>query len=101
VIVCVPVEVNVVCRLAVPLAKAIAVAPAGTTVTGLPICVVPLKNVTVPPGPAVLLLCDAMVAVSVTGVAVVTPVAGVAPSPVAVVAFDTVQVAAEDALGGL
>ena len=67
-----PVELNVHVSVAVPLAKARAEAPAGTTLTGLPICVPPSENVTVPPGPTTLLLWEVIVAVNVMGVPEVT-----------------------------
>jgi len=69
---CDPAELKVQLRVAVPLAKSIADAPAGTTLTGLPICVPPSENVTVPLGPAVLLLLELILAVNVMGVPEVT-----------------------------
>jgi hypothetical protein len=97
VIVCVPWDVKVVVRVAVPLAPALAVAPAGNTLAGLPIGVPPLKNVTVPLGPAVLLLADEIVAVIVIGVPDVT-VDVLGRMAVAVVAFEIVTASAGDVL---
>ena len=87
---CEPVELKVQFNTAVPLAKALADAPAGTTVTGLPICVPPSENVTVPLGPATLLLWEVIVAVNVMGVPVVT-VDTLGTVAVAVAAFVTVM----------
>ena len=86
-----PVELKEVVNAAVPPAPAIADAAMGATVTGLPICVPPSKNVTVPVAPVALLLADEIVAVKVMFVPVVTVDAPVV-SPVAVVAFDTITV---------
>ena len=77
---------KIVCSDAVAPAKAVAVAEMLVTVTGFPICVPLLKNVTVPLGPAALLLWVVTVDVKVTGVAVVTPVDGLAPTPAPVCA---------------
>jgi hypothetical protein len=85
----VPVVGKEVVNAAVPPAPTDAVAAMGVTATGLPICVPPLKNVTVPVVPTALLLADVMVAVKVTLVPVVTEVALEAKA-VAVTAFDTV-----------
>jgi hypothetical protein len=84
-----PVVVNVVVSVAVPPAPTVD-APTGVTDAGVPICAPPLKKVTVPVVPPVLLLLEVIVAVNVTGVAVVTPVLGLAASVAAVVACDTV-----------
>jgi hypothetical protein len=99
VMVCGPREVKVVVRVAVPLAPAVAVAPADSTL-GLPIGVVPLKNVTVPLGPAVLLLAEEIVAVNVIGVPDAT-VDVLGTMAVAVGALDTVTLSGTAALGGL
>ena len=64
-------------------------APEGTTATGLPICVPPLKNVTVPVAPRELLLPEEIVAVKVIFVPVVV-VGVLVVSTVAVAAFATV-----------
>ncbi len=85
----VPVVLKEVVNAAVPPAPAVADAGVGDTATGLPICVAPSKNVTVPVVPTELLLADEIVAVKVTFAPVVT-VDGLATSPVAVVAFDTI-----------
>ena len=90
---CEPVELNVHVSVAVPLAKARAEAPAGTTLTGLPICVPPSEKVTVPLGPTVLLLWELIVAVNVMGVPEVTVEGlGTVAVAVAVVACETVTV---------
>src|SRR5438034_2370956 len=94
-----PVELNVHVSAAVPLAKARAEAPAGTTLTGLPICVPPSENVTVPPGPTTLLLWELMVAVNVMGVPEVT-VEALGTVAVAGVAFVTVTWSGVAAAGG-
>jgi len=95
-----PVELNVHVRAAVPLAPAETDAAAGTTLTGLPICVPPSENVTVPLGPAVLLLLELMVAVNVMGVPEAT-VEGLGTVVVAVVAFVTATLSVVAAAGGL
>jgi hypothetical protein len=77
VIVFVPALVKVVVRVTVPPAPMVVVAATGVT-AGAPICTPPLKKVTVPVVPSALLLLEAIVAVNVTGVAVVTPVEGLA-----------------------
>src|SRR5438046_317199 len=97
---CEPVELKVQFNTAVPLAKAVADAPADTTLTGLPIGVPPSENVTVPLGPAVLLLLELMVAVNVMGVPVVT-VDTLGTVAVAVAAFVTVMLSVVAAAGGL
>ena len=68
VMLCEPCELNVHSNAAVPPAQEGGQngAPNGATVAGLPICVPPSKNVTVPPGPAALLLDEEIVAVRVT-----------------------------------
>src|SRR5437868_15302961 len=86
-----PVELYVHVSVAVPLTKARAVATAGTTLTGLMICVPPSEKVTVPLGPTVLLLWELIVAVNVMGVPEVT-VEGLGTVAVAVVACETVTV---------
>src|SRR5260370_41949993 len=88
---CGPNELNVHVSTAVPPAPAKNDAGVGVTVTGLPICVPPSKNVTVPVVPVALLLDEEIVAVSVSLVPVVT-VDALASRAVAVVAFDTVTV---------
>ena|SRR5438477_8891134 len=95
-----PVELNVHVRAAVPLAPAKTDAAAGTTVTGLPICVPPSENVTVPLGPAVLLLLELMVAVNVIGVPEVT-VDALGTVVVAVAACETVTVSVTGAVTAL
>jgi hypothetical protein len=75
---------NVVCSDAVALANVVAVAGMLVTATGLPIAAPLSKKVTVPLGPAALLLCVETVAVKLTAVAVVTPVEGLAPTCVPV-----------------
>jgi hypothetical protein len=85
VIVCVPAVVKVCVKTAVAPANADALALEGTAPT-VPIVVVPSLNTTFPVAPVTLLLCEEIVAVSVTGVAVVTPLAGLAASAVAVAA---------------
>jgi hypothetical protein len=90
----VPMVVKEVVKAAVPPAKAAEEAPMGTTATGLPICVPPLKNVTVPVVPIELLLVGAvMVAVRVTLLPVVT-VGELEVSAVVVAAVETVTVSA-------
>lgn len=69
--------VNVVVSVAVPPAPTFPAAT-GVTVTGELICAPPLKKVTVPVVPVALLLLDEIVAVRATGIAVVTPVEGLA-----------------------
>jgi hypothetical protein len=96
----VPVELNDVVNAAVPPAPVGGAAPADTTLTGLPICVPPLKNVTVPVAPTVLLLAEEIVAVRVTFVPAAT-VVGLATSAVVVVAFDTVTVSVTGLATGL
>ena len=97
---CEPVELKVQFNTAVPLAPAKTDAAAGTTVTGLPICVPPSENVTVPLGPAVLLLLELVVAVNVMGVPEAT-VEGLGTVVVAVVAFVTATLSVVAAAGGL
>ena len=77
-IVFVPALVKVIVRVAVPPADVVVVAGTGVTATGAPICTPALKKVTVPVVPVALLLLEVMVAVSATGIAVVTPDAGLA-----------------------
>ncbi len=86
-----PEELKDVGNAAVPPAPVVADAGIGVTLTGLPICVPPLKNVTVPVAPTALLLPEEIVAVKVTLVPVVT-VDGLAASAVAVAALDTITV---------
>src|SRR5215472_9069622 len=86
-----PAVEKVVVMEAVAPSPAIAVAGTAVTVTGLPICVPLLKNVTVPLTPVKLMLADETVAVSVTGVAVVTPTVGVPATAIAVAALVTVR----------
>ena len=96
-----PVVVKDVINAAAPPAPADADAAAmGATATGLPICVPPLKNVTVPVVPTALLLADVMVAVKVTLVPVVTD-AALAAKAVAVTAFDTVKTSVTGVVTGL
>ncbi|SRR6266566_5036576 len=95
-----PVELNVQVSAAVPLAKARAEAPAGTTLTGLPIWVPPSENVTVPLGPTTLLLWEVIVAVNVRGVPEVT-VDVLGTVAVAVVAGDTITVSVTAVVTGL
>jgi len=97
---CEPVELNVHVSVAVPLAKAKNDAPAGATLAGLPICVPPSKNVTVPLGPAALLLWEVMLAVNVMGVPEVT-VEVLGTVEVAVIAFVTVRLSVVGAAGAL
>lgn len=61
-----PVVANVVVKEAVPLAPVVEVAPAGVTVCGVPMVLLPSLNVTVPVGPWVLLLGDVIVTDRVT-----------------------------------
>jgi hypothetical protein len=72
----------------------------GVTATGLPICVPPSKNVTVPLAPTVLLLADEIVAVNVTFVPAGTEGALLVRAAV-VVAFETVTVSVTGAVTGL
>jgi hypothetical protein len=74
----------------------------GVTVTGEPSCAPPLKKVTVPVVPVALLLLDAIVAVRATGIAVVTPVEGLAArAEIWVAAFETVTVSVTATVTGL
>jgi hypothetical protein len=89
----VPAVVNVVVSEAVPPAPLVPVAATGVTATGEASCTPPLKKATVPVVPVELLLLERIVAVKVTGVAVVTPVAGAATTAGTwVAAFETVTV---------
>src|SRR6266853_381387 len=97
---CEPVEPNVHGSAAVPLAKAVAEAPADTTLTGLPIGVPPSAKVTVPLGPTVLLLWERIWAVNVMGVPEVT-VDALGTVAVAVVAGDTITVSVTAVVTGL
>jgi hypothetical protein len=97
---CEPVVVNVHVSAAVPLAKVVADAAAGTTATGLPIGVPPSENVTVPLGPTTLLLWELIVAVNVIGVPELT-LDTLATVAVAVVAFVTVTLSVVAAAGGM
>jgi hypothetical protein len=72
---CVPVVEKVCVNVAVAPANDAAFAPEGTAAM-VPIVVVPSLNTTFPVAPVALLLCEAIDAVRVTGVAVVTPVVG-------------------------
>jgi len=97
----VPAVLNAISSDAVPPAGPAADAPAGTTVTGPPTCVVPLlKKVTVPVGPCVLPLVDAMFAVSVTPVPVPTG-PGTGLIKVVVPAATTVTLSFAGAVGAL
>src|SRR6267154_4482615 len=98
--VCEPVELNVHGSAAVPLAKAVAEAPAATTLTGLPIGVPPSEKVTVPLGPTVLLLWELSWGVNVMGVPEVT-VDALGTVAVAVVAGDTITVAGASVVTGV
>jgi len=89
VIIFVPDVVNDVLNVAVAPANVEEVAPSEATLTGLPIAVPPLKNVTVPVGPTVLTLEVETVAVSVTGTVTAT-VAGLGTTAAVVGAFVTV-----------
>jgi len=84
----------------VPPAPALADAAVCVTVTGLPICVPPLKKVTVPVAPTALLLADEIVAVRMTFEPGFT-VEGLALSAVAVVARETVTVSVTGVVTGL
>jgi hypothetical protein len=97
---CVPVVEKVCVNVAVAPAPDTAPALVGTAAT-VPIVVVPSLNTTFPVAPVTLLLCDEIVAVNVTGVAVVTPVVGLAPTPVAVTAGVTVTVSTVALAGAL
>src|SRR5215470_6858433 len=79
-----PVVVNVVVMTAVPPAKVVCPAPAGVTGTGAPMGVPLFEKVTEPVAPVKLMLCEEIAAVKVTCVLVVTPVFGLATSPVMV-----------------
>ncbi len=97
----VPAVAKEVVRAAVPPAKEVVEAPMGVTATGLPICVPPLKKVTVPVVPVELLLVgETMVAVNVTGAPVAT-VAALEDSEVVVAAVDTVTVSVTGVVTGL
>jgi hypothetical protein len=88
----VPAVANVVVSEAVPPAPLVPAAT-GVTAAGEPSWTPPLKKVTVPVVPVALLLFETMVAVKVTGVAVVTPDAGAATTAgTCVAAFETVTV---------
>jgi len=87
-----PVEAKVVLKDAVPLAPAVAVALAGVTLA-VPIAVLPSLNVTVPVGPCVLLLWDAMLTERVTAWFAGTGF-GLAPSEALVEAGVTVTMSA-------
>jgi len=84
---------------AVPLAPAFAVAPAGVTFA-VPMVVLPSLNVTVPVGPWMLLLWDAMLTDKVTAWFVGTGF-GLAPSDEVVEAGVTVTVSVAGAVTGL
>jgi hypothetical protein len=60
-----------------------------------------LKKVTVPVVPVALLLPEVMVAVKTTGIAVVTPVVGLAAKEVAVAVGDTVTLSSTAVVTGL
>src|SRR5690242_8350903 len=88
---CVPVVEKVCVNVAVAPANDTAFAPVGTAAT-VPMVVAPSLNTTFPVAPVVLMLCEEIVAVSVTGVDVVTPLAGLGAMAVAVTAGVTVTV---------
>ena len=94
------VPLNVVDSVAVAPANVIEEAPLEVTVTGLPICVVPSRKVTVPVGPSVLTLLVATVAVSMTGEPAVT-VADAGAREVVVLAGETVIEVVAAAVGAL
>src|SRR6516225_3542778 len=83
---CEPLVENVVVNEAVPPAKLVCPALIGVTATGAPIGVPLLEKVTVPVAPVMLMLWEEIAADKVTCVLVVTPVFGLAASPVMVVA---------------
>src|SRR5690349_18492858 len=97
---CVPVVEKVCINVAVAPAKDAEFAPVGTAAT-VPIVVVPSLNTTFPVAPVTLLLCEEIVAVSVTGVAVVTPLVGLGATAVAVTVGVTVTVSVVALAGAL
>src|SRR5690349_4699373 len=97
---CVPVVEKVCVKAAVAPAPDTVPALVGTAAT-VPIVVVPSLNTTFPVAPVTLLLCDEIVAVNVTGVAVVTPLVGLVATPVAVTAGVTVTVSFTAVVTGL
>jgi hypothetical protein len=90
---------NVVVNVAVQDAPAVAVAPTGVHVAGVPSDADPFMNCTVPLGTFTLLLFDETVAVSVTLVPFTTLVA-IGLNVVVVTAFVTVSVLVVGAAGG-
>ena len=86
-----PAVANIVVMAAVAPSPALVVAGTAVMFTGLPIGVPLFEKVTVPLRPVALLLAEETVAVSVTGVAVSTPVLGAATTAIAVRALVTVR----------
>jgi len=96
----VPAVPNDVLNVAVAPAKFGCAAPEVVTVTGLPMAVPLLENVTVPPGPVVLTLLVETVALSIT-VAPVATVVGLARTAAVVGALVTVVVTTTGTVRGL
>ena len=97
---CVPLVEKVCTNVAVAPANDVEFALVGAAGT-VPMVVVPSLNTTLPVAPVTLLLCDEIKAVKVTGVAVVTPVAGLGVTAVAVTAGVTITVSFTGVVTGL